>query len=63
MSLNFSDNSKKEAWFDEDMFFNKTNPTKVNITTLDDNDVYFDEANEEVPSGSDNTHDVLWSFH
>ena len=54
---NSSDNSKEEAWFDEDMFFNETNPTKVNTTTSDDDDVYFDEANEEVPSGPDNTHD------
>ncbi|UZN98726.1 uncharacterized protein OCT59_000014 [Rhizophagus irregularis] len=46
---NSSDNSKEEAWFDKDMFFNETNPTKVNTTTSDDDDVYFDEANEEVP--------------
>src|SRR6266542_305901 len=42
---NSSDNSKKEAWFDENMFFNKANPTKVNTVTSDD-DVYFGEANE-----------------
>src|SRR6266498_1874092 len=38
------------------MFFNGANPTKVNTITSDD-DVYFDEMNEEMPSGSDNTHD------
>ncbi|CAG8470653.1 851_t:CDS:2 [Funneliformis caledonium] len=37
---NSSDNSKKEAWFDEDMFFNETNSTNVNTITSD-NDVYF----------------------
>ncbi|CAB4390357.1 unnamed protein product [Rhizophagus irregularis] len=42
---NSSDNSKEEAWFDEDMFFNEANPTKVNTVTSDD-DVYFGEANE-----------------
>jgi hypothetical protein len=52
-----SDNSKEEAWFNEDMFFNEVNPTKVNTTTSDYDDVYFDETNEEVPSGLDNTHD------
>ncbi|CAG8720645.1 14996_t:CDS:2, partial [Funneliformis mosseae] len=33
---NSSDNSKKEAWFDEDMFFNEANPSKVNTVTSDD---------------------------
>ena len=33
---NSSDNSKEEAWFDEDMFFNEVNPTKVNNITSDD---------------------------
>jgi hypothetical protein len=42
---NTSDNSKEEAWFDEDMFFNEVNPTKVNTVTSND-DVYFDETNE-----------------
>ncbi|CAB4392462.1 unnamed protein product [Rhizophagus irregularis] len=42
---NSSDNSKEEAWFDEDMFFNEANSTKVNTVTSDD-DVYFSEANE-----------------
>ncbi|CAI2191595.1 680_t:CDS:2, partial [Funneliformis geosporum] len=42
---NSSDNSKEEAWFDEDMFFNEANPSKVNTVTSDD-DVYFGEANE-----------------
>ncbi|RGB22002.1 hypothetical protein C1646_678150 [Rhizophagus diaphanus] len=42
---NSSDNSKKEAWFNEDMFFNEANPIKVNTVTSDD-DVYFGEANE-----------------
>jgi len=42
---NSSDNSKEEAWFDEDMFFNEANPNKVNTVTSDD-DVYFDETNE-----------------
>src|SRR5688572_9893676 len=42
---NSSDNSKEEAWFDEDMFFNEVNPSKVNTVTSDD-DVYFGEANE-----------------
>ncbi|GET63646.1 hypothetical protein GLOIN_2v1652170 [Rhizophagus irregularis DAOM 181602=DAOM 197198] len=42
---NSSDNSKEEVWFDEDMFFNEANPTKVNTVTSDD-DVYFGEANE-----------------
>jgi hypothetical protein len=36
---NSFNNSKKEAWFDEDMFFNEANPTKVNTATSD-NDVY-----------------------
>ena len=45
---NSSDNSKEEAWFDEDMFFNETNPTKVNTTTSDDDDVYFDERSLQV---------------
>ena len=39
------------------MFFNEANLTKVNTVTSDD-DVYFDEVNEEIPSGPDNsTHD------
>src|SRR2546423_782605 len=38
------------------MFFNKTNLTKVNTITSDNDDVYFNEMNEEIPSGSDNTH-------
>jgi hypothetical protein len=59
---NSSDNSKEEAWFDEDMFFNEANPTKVNTTTSDDDDMYFDEINEEVPSGPDNTHDGRIQF-
>ncbi|UZO05890.1 uncharacterized protein OCT59_026228 [Rhizophagus irregularis] len=42
---NSSDNSKEEAWFDEDMFFNEANPTKVNTVTSDD-DVYFGKANK-----------------
>ncbi|CAB4378408.1 unnamed protein product [Rhizophagus irregularis] len=47
---NTSNNSKEEAWFDKDMFFNEVNPTKVNTVTSN-NDVYFDETNEV------NTHD------
>ncbi|RIA87593.1 hypothetical protein C1645_854263 [Glomus cerebriforme] len=42
---NFSDNSKEEMWFDENMFFNEMNPSKVNTVTSDD-DVYFGKANE-----------------
>ncbi|RGB28531.1 hypothetical protein C1646_767719 [Rhizophagus diaphanus] len=53
---NSSNNSKKEAWFNEDMFFNEMNLIKVNTTTSDDDDVYFGEVNEEVLSGPDNTH-------
>ncbi len=53
--FNSSDNFKEELWFDEDMFFNKMNPTKMN-TVISDDDVYFDEMNEEVPSGLDNIH-------
>src|SRR5207253_2505759 len=36
---NSSDNSKEDVWFDEDMFFNKVNPSKVNTVTSD-NDMY-----------------------
>ncbi|CAG8712815.1 7576_t:CDS:2, partial [Funneliformis caledonium] len=35
-----------EVWFDEDMFFNETNPIKVNTVSLA-NDVYFEESEEE----------------
>jgi len=35
---NSSDNSKKEMWFDENTFFNETNPSKVNTITSDDSD-------------------------
>ncbi|CAG8573703.1 2774_t:CDS:2 [Funneliformis mosseae] len=51
---NSSDNFKEEVWFDENMFFNETNFTKVNTTTSDNDDVYFDEANEEVKIDIDN---------
>ncbi|PKB93345.1 hypothetical protein RhiirA5_441550, partial [Rhizophagus irregularis] len=33
---NTSNNSKKEVWFDKDMFFNEVNPTKVNTVTSND---------------------------
>ncbi|RGB22060.1 hypothetical protein C1646_776711 [Rhizophagus diaphanus] len=36
---------EKRRGFDEDMFFNEANPTKVNTVTSDDN-VYFGKANE-----------------
>ncbi|RIA79627.1 hypothetical protein C1645_745790 [Glomus cerebriforme] len=42
---NSFNNSKEEVWFDEDMFFNEMNPSKMNIITSDD-DMYFDEMNE-----------------
>ncbi|PKY33155.1 hypothetical protein RhiirB3_451854 [Rhizophagus irregularis] len=46
---NSSDNSKEEAWFDENMFFNEANPTKVNITTSDDDDSNSSDSEEEMP--------------
>ncbi|CAI2185728.1 10046_t:CDS:2, partial [Funneliformis geosporum] len=35
----------RNRWFDEDMFFNEMNPTKVNTVTSND-DMYFDEMNK-----------------
>ncbi|EXX50963.1 uncharacterized protein OCT59_018420 [Rhizophagus irregularis] len=49
---NTSNNSKKEVWFDKDMFFNEVNPTKVNTVTSND-DVYFDQINEVSMHDSD----------
>ena len=42
---NSSDNSKEDAWFDKDIFFNEVNSSKVNTVTSDDN-MYFDETND-----------------
>ena len=39
-----SDNFKKEMWFDEDIFFNEMNLSKVNTVTS--HDMYFDKAND-----------------
>src|SRR3954465_2132217 len=61
---------KEEAWFD--MYFNEANDdntddvdriktsSNASVTKAkanDYDDVYFDEANEEIPLGPDNTHD------